>query len=53
MNSGHIECGAREFDIPKSILDYHLEEGFTIEEIYCMFSVSRKNNLSQNGKMLT
>ena len=50
---GHIGCGAPEFDIPKSILEDHLEEGFTIEEIYCMLSVSRKNNLSQDGKLQT
>ena len=44
---------APEFDIPKSILEDLLEEGFTNEEIFCMLSVSRKNNLSQNGKMRT
>ena len=51
--AGHIGSGAPEFDIPKSILEDHLEEGFTIEEISCMRSVSRKNNLSQDGKMRT
>ena len=29
-----------------------MEEGFTIEEISCMFSVSRKDNLSQNGNLM-
>ena len=50
---GHIGCGAPEFDLPNSKLEDHLEEGFTIEEISCMPSVSRNNYLSQNGKMWT
>ena len=28
--------------IPKSVLVDHLEEGFTIEEIFCMLSVSER-----------
>ena len=37
-----VGCGAPEFDIPKSVLEDHLEEGFTIEEISCMLSVSER-----------
>ena len=40
---GHIGCSAPEFDIPKSMLEDYLEEGFTIEEISCTPSVSQKN----------
>ena len=38
--NNRVGCGAPEFDIPKSVLEDHLEEGFTIEEISCMLSVS-------------
>ena len=37
-----LECGAPEFDIPKSVLEGHLEEGFTIEQISSMLSVSER-----------
>ena len=37
-----VGCGAPEFDIPKSVLEDHLEEGFTIKEISCMLSVSER-----------
>ena len=35
-------CGAPEFDIPKSVLEGHLEEGFTIKDISSMLSVSER-----------
>ena len=35
-------CGAPEFDIPKSVLEGHLEEGFTIKEISSVLSVSER-----------
>lgn len=34
-----LGSGAPEFNIPKSILENHLEEGFKIKEIASMFSV--------------
>ena len=37
-----IICGAPEFDIPKSVLEGQLEEGFTIEQISSMLSVSER-----------
>ena len=39
-----VGCGAPEFSIPKSLLEDHLEEGFTIEEIFCMLSVCERTN---------
>ena len=38
----HVVCGAPQFDIPKSVLEGHLEEGFTIEQISSMLSVSER-----------
>ena len=37
-----VGCGAPEFDIPKSVLEGHLEEGFTIQQISSMLSVSER-----------
>ena len=44
-DSVHVGCGAPEFDIPKSALEGHLEEGFTIEQISAMLSVSERYGL--------
>ena len=35
-------CGAQEFNIPKSVLQAHLEEGFTIKQISCILSERTK-----------
>ena len=35
-----LGCGAPPFDIPKSVLEYHLQEGFKIIDIASMLSVS-------------
>ena len=35
-----LGCGAPPFDIPKSVLEYHLQEGFKIKDIVSMLSVS-------------
>ena len=37
-----VGCGAPEFDVPKSVLEGHLEEGFTIQQISSMLSVSER-----------
>lgn len=39
-----LGSGAPEFNIPKSILENHLEEGFKIKEIASMLSVSESTN---------
>ena len=44
-DSVRVGCGAPEFDIPKSVLEGHLEEGFTIEQISAMLSVSERYGL--------
>ena len=36
------ECGAPEFDISKSVLEGHLEEGFIIKDISSMLSASER-----------
>ena len=36
-----IECGPPKFDIPRSVLEYYLEENLTIEDISKMLSVSQ------------
>ena len=38
----NLGCSAPQFDIPKSVLEGHLEEGFTIEQISSMLSVSER-----------
>ena len=35
-------CGAPEFSIPQSVLEAHLEEGFTIKQISRLLSVSER-----------
>ena len=35
-----LGCGAPSFNIPKSVLEYHLQEGFKIKDIASMLSVS-------------
>jgi len=42
-----LGSGAPEFDIPKSILENHVEEGFMIKEIASMFSVSESTIYSR------
>ena len=36
-----IECGPPKFNIPRSVLEYYLEENLTIEDISKMLSVSQ------------
>ena len=35
-----LGCGAPSFNIPKSVLEYHLQEGFKIKDIASMLSMS-------------
>ena len=37
-----VGCDALDFDIPKSVLVDHLEQGFTIAEISCFQSVKEQ-----------
>ena len=40
QSRNRIECGAPQFDIPKSILESYMDQDFTINEISKLLSVS-------------
>lgn len=42
-----LGCGAPSFNIPKSVLEYHLQDGFKIKDIASMLSVSESEAMDR------